>query len=44
MLSEEVVYNLFSWVRDNDDRCVGDLMTEIGHLFVHLPADANVQS
>jgi len=38
------VYNLLSWVRDNDDRDVDDLMTEIDHLFVHSTADANVQS
>jgi hypothetical protein len=41
---KEAVYNLLSWVRDNDDRGVDDLMTEIDHLFVHSTADANVQS
>jgi hypothetical protein len=39
---EEAVYNLLSWVRDNDDRGVDDLMEEIDHLFVHSTADANV--
>ncbi|SDD96127.1 hypothetical protein SAMN05192552_10813 [Natrinema hispanicum] len=41
---KEAVYNLLSWVRDNDDRGVDDLMEEINHLFVHSTADANVQS
>ncbi|TKX61407.1 IS701 family transposase, partial [Halorubrum sp. GN12_10-3_MGM] len=41
---KEAVYNLLSWVRDNDDRSVDDLMEEIDHLFVHSTADANVQS
>jgi hypothetical protein len=41
---KEAVYNLLSWVRDNDDRGVDDLMEEIDHLFVHSAADANVQS
>ncbi len=41
---KEAVYNLLSWVRDNDDRGVDDLMTEIDHLFVHSTAEANVQS
>jgi hypothetical protein len=41
---KEAVYNLLSWVRDNDDRDVDDLMEEIDHLFVHSTADANVQS
>ena len=41
---KETVYNLLSWVRDNDDRDVDDLMEEIDHLFVHSTADANVQS
>ena len=41
---KEAVYNLLSWVRDNDDRGVDDLMQEIDHLFVHSTADANVQS
>jgi len=26
---KEAIYNLLSWVRDNDDRVVDDLMTEI---------------
>jgi hypothetical protein len=41
---KEAVYNLLSWVQDNDDRGVNDLMEEIDHLFVHSTADANVQS
>jgi hypothetical protein len=41
---KETVYNLLSWVRDNDDRGVDDLMEEIDHPFVHSTADANVQS
>ena len=41
---KEAVYNLLSWVRDNDDRGVDHLMEEINHLFVHSIADANVQS
>jgi SRSO17 transposase len=41
---KEAVYNLLSWVRDNNDRGVDDLMEEIDHLFVHSTADANVQS
>ncbi len=41
---KEAVYNLLSWVRDNDDRGVDDLIEEIDHLFVHSTADANVQS
>jgi hypothetical protein len=41
---KEAVYNLPSWVRDNDDRGVDDLMEEIDYLFVHSTADANVQS
>ncbi|ELZ45500.1 transposase ISHwa4 [Halorubrum distributum JCM 9100] len=41
---KEAVYNLLSWVRDNDDRSVDDLMEEIDHLFVHSTADTNVQS
>ena len=41
---KEAVYNLLSWVRNNDDRDVDDLMEEIDHLFVHSTADANVQS
>jgi len=35
---KETVYNLLSWVRDNDDRGVNDLMEEIDHLFVHSTA------
>ncbi|SIS21629.1 hypothetical protein SAMN05421752_1381, partial [Natronorubrum thiooxidans] len=30
--------------RDNDDRGIDDLMTEIDHLFVHSTAEASVQS
>lgn len=41
---KEDVYNLLSWVRDNDDRCLDDLMTDIDHLFVHSTAEANVQN
>jgi hypothetical protein len=41
---KETVCNLLSWVRDNDDRDVDDLMNEIDHLFVHSIGDANVQS
>jgi len=41
---KEAVYNLLSWVRDNDDRGVDDLMEEIDHLFVHSTTEANVQS
>lgn len=41
---KEAVYNLLSWVRNNDDRGVDSLMTEIDHLFIHSTADANVQS
>jgi hypothetical protein len=41
---KEAVYNLLSWVRDNDGRSVNDLMNEIDHLFVHSTAEANVQS
>ena len=41
---KEAVYNLLSWVRDNDDRSVDDLIEEIDHFFVHSIADANVQS
>jgi len=37
---KEAIYNLLSWVRDNDDRDVDHLRNEIDHLF----ADANVQS
>ena len=40
---KEAVYNLLSWVRDNDDRGVDGLMEEIDHLFVHSTVD-NVQS
>jgi murein tripeptide amidase MpaA len=39
---KEAVYNLLSWVRDNDDRGVDDLMEDTDHLFVHSIADANV--
>jgi hypothetical protein len=41
---KEAVYDLLSWVRDNDDRSVNDLMNEIDHLFIHSTAEANVQS
>jgi hypothetical protein len=41
---KEAVYNLLSWIRDNDDRGVDDLMEEIDHFFVHSTVDANVQS
>ncbi len=41
---KEAIYDLLSWVRNNDDRGVDDLMTEIDHLFVHSTTDANVQS
>ena len=41
---KEAVYNLLSWVRDNDDCDVDDLMEEIDYLFVHSTADADVQS
>lgn len=33
---KEAVYNLLSWVRDNDDQAVDDLMQEIDQLFVHV--------
>ena len=41
---KEAVYNLLSWVRDNDEQGIDDLMQEIDQLFVHSTADANVQS
>ena len=41
---KETVYNLLSWVRDNNDRGVDNLLNEIDHLFVHSTAEANVQS
>jgi murein tripeptide amidase MpaA len=41
---KEAVYNLLSWVRDNDDRDVDDLMNEIDHLFVHSTADARCKA
>ena len=41
---KETVFNLLSWVRDDDKRDVDDLMQEIDHLFVHSTAEANVQS
>ncbi len=41
---KEAVYNLLSWVRDNDEQDVDNLMQEIDHLFVHSTAEANVQS
>ena len=33
---KEAVYNLLSWVRDNDDQEVDDLMQEINHLFINV--------
>jgi len=36
---EEAVYNLLSWVQDNDNRGVDDFMDEIDHPFVHSTAD-----
>jgi hypothetical protein len=36
---KETVYDLLSWVRDNHDRGVEDLIEEIDHLFVHSTAD-----
>lgn len=41
---KEAVYNLLSWVRENDDLGVDNLIGEIYHLFVHSTAEANVQS
>jgi hypothetical protein len=41
---KEAVYNLLSWVRDNDNRGIDDLIEKIGYLFVHSTAGANVQS
>ena len=41
---KEAVYNLLTWVRDNDDHDVNDPMNEIDHLFVHSTADDSVQS
>ena len=41
---KEAVYNLLSWVRDNEDRDLNDLMHEIDQLFVHSTAEANAQS
>jgi len=41
---KEAVYNLLSWVRDNDARSVNSLMDEIDHLFIHSTGVANVQS
>jgi hypothetical protein len=40
---KEAMYNLLSWVRDNDDRGIDDLMEGIDHLFVYSTAEANVQ-
>ena len=34
--TRQAVYNLLSWVRDNDDQDVNDLMQELDHLFVHV--------
>jgi len=39
----EAVYNLPSWVRDNDDRGVNDLIEDIDHFF-HPTAHSNVQN
>jgi hypothetical protein len=39
---KEAVYNLLSWVRDNDNHVVGSLMIEIDHIFIYSTADANV--
>lgn len=33
---KEAVYNLLSWVRDNEDQEVDDLMQEINHLFINV--------
>ena len=41
---KEAVYNLLSWVRDDDNRGVEDLLNEIDHLFVYSTTEANVQS
>ena len=41
---KEAVYNLLSWVRDDDDRGVDDLTDEIDHRFVHSTTDTTVQS
>ena len=41
---KETVYNLLSWVRDNDDRGVDELIEEADQLFVHPTAGAKVQS
>ena len=32
---KEVVYNLFSWVRDHPKQALDELMEEIDHLFLH---------
>jgi hypothetical protein len=40
---KETLYNLLSWVRDNDEYSVDDLMAEIDHLFVHSTTDPHVQ-
>ena len=41
---KEAVYNLLSWVRENGDRGVHDLINEFDHPFVHSTAEAKVQS
>lgn len=41
---KEAVYDLFSWVRDNGNQDVDDLVQEIDPLFIHSTAEANVQS
>ncbi|MEF8775835.1 MAG: IS701 family transposase, partial [Haloarculaceae archaeon] len=33
---KEAVYNLFSWVRDNREREIADLMDKIDHLFINV--------
>jgi hypothetical protein len=33
---KEAVYNVFSWVRDNRDRDIDDLMQQIDHLFINV--------
>ena len=33
---KEAVYNLFSWVRDNRDRDIDDLMQQIDHFFINV--------
>jgi hypothetical protein len=33
---KEAVYNPFSWVRDNRDQDIDDLMQQIDHLFINV--------